>query len=140
MFGIRNLSQFESHKVVEFNDPNPVIIQGAEIFDTLCPVSKLTGVRENPVSLLSRVLDPAKARALDSVLQQLPTMRNEDPNMSDEDALDMCMARLETGTPAEDALVAERLASIADVLFVKPVQAETEQKINFSETETPSTE
>lgn len=138
MFGIRNLQPILDEK--EFKDPNPVIIQGAELFDTLCPVSKLTGVRENPVSLLSRVLDPAKARALDAVLQQLPAMRNEDPRMSDEDALDMCMARLETGTPAEDALVAERLASIADVLFVKPVQAEVETKIDFSDTETPSSE
>lgn len=138
MFGIRNLLPILDEK--EFNDPNPVIIQGAEIFDTLCPVSKLTGVRENPLSLLSRVLDPAKARSLDAILQQLPAMRNEDPRMSDEDALDLCMSRLETGTPAEDALVAERLASIADVLFVKPVQAEVEQKIDFSDTENPSSE
>lgn len=132
MFGIRNLAD-----VTVASRPRPLpsgychLIEGSEVFDTLCPVSKLSGLRENPLQLLSRVLDPAKARLVDSVLQQIPSSNPEGVKISDEDALDLIMDRLSTGTPSEDAIVRNKLSQMVDVLLPREIQQEVEQKIEF---------
>ena len=97
-------------------DNNPAICEGADIYDVLCPVSKLSGVRENPLLLLSRVLSPDKARYIDMILQELPNIpTNQD--ISDDDALDMVVSRLNIGSPAEDDAVRVQLSRVVDVLL-----------------------
>lgn len=141
MFGIRNLSglpkvSYETRPIAGYCH----IIEGVAVMDTLCPVSKLTGYRENPLLLLSRVLDPAKARLVDSVLQQIPSMTPEGSKISDSDALDMIMDRLATGTPAEDALMRNRLSDMLDVLIPANVRSEVEQTIQFDQADALSAE
>lgn len=95
----------------------PSIIEGADIFDVLCPVSKKTGHRENPLSLLSKVLPPDKSVLASQILQEIPSIRQENPNLSDSDAIDLCVSRFSSGSPYEDGIVRDRLMSVADVLF-----------------------
>lgn len=117
MFNLRNLPAKES---VNYPIPDsPCICDGADVYDVLCPVSKLTGVRENPLRLLQSVLPPDKVRLADAILQELPAVQSENPNISDDDALDMVVSRLSIGTPSENSVVRERLASVADVLLPK---------------------
>ena len=117
-------------------DTNPVVLEGAEVFDILCPVSKLTGHRENPLSLISRVLTPDKSRALQLALQEIPADPQEGSNMSDDDYLNMLVPRLSSGSPSEDAMVRERLASMIDILRPDQVQPSGEQ-IQFESSDVP---
>ena len=95
----------------------PCIIEGADVYDTLCPVSKATGHRENPLSLLQKVLPPDKTRLAAQVLTEIPSIRQENPNISDQDAIDMCVSRFATGSKFEDNQVREALLRATDVLF-----------------------
>lgn len=57
-----------------FTSELPNLIDGVEVLDALCPVSKKTGLRENPLTLLRKVVsDPAKARLLEMALMELPS-------------------------------------------------------------------
>lgn len=94
----------------------PKIIEGVQELDVLCPVSKLTGNRENPLNLFMKVLPPDKAQVLGSVMQQIPSSSN-DSRLSDNDRFELLKSRLLTGTPAEDAQWISYLASVSDVLF-----------------------
>lgn len=140
MFDIRRLPKGVGFvtpvKVIDL----PNVIEGAEVFDTLCPVSKLTGFRENPVTLLSKVLDPAKARLIDAVLQEIPTLADEGGKISDSDALDLCMDRLATGSPAEDALVRKQLSSMLDVLIPVDIRKDVDQTIQFEQADAQQTD
>lgn len=99
------------------NDANPVIIDGADIYDALCPVNKLTGCRANPLELLRTLSnDPKRSRLLDSLMVELPTIAS-DSRLSDDDKIDMMMCRLSTGCPAEDDLYRSQLEKIAEPLF-----------------------
>lgn len=111
----------------------PSLIDGVEIFDTICPVSKLTGHRTNPLTLLGAVTD-GNARLLQAVLAELPAVQS-DPRVSDEDKLDMLVSRLDTVTFADMDAVRDALASISDSLFVKSEVKETAEKqvISFEE-------
>lgn len=134
MFGIRRLPDWAGVcDVVRINETISNQLEGAEVFDTLCPVSKLTGFRENPLSLLAKQLDPAKVRLVNAVLQELPVVANEDGRISDSDALDMIVDRLSSGTPAEDALIRSKLSDMLDVLIPQNMRQEVEQKIQFAE-------
>lgn len=99
------------------NKEVPIIIEGADVFDVLCPVSKKTGHRENPLSLLAKVLPPDKERLASLILQEIPSIQQENPNISDSDAIDMCVQRFSTGTPYEDQQIRSALFDAADVLF-----------------------
>ena len=101
----------------------PSLIDGVEILDTICPVSKLTGHRTNPLTLLGAVTD-GNARLLQAVLAELPAVQS-DPRVSDDDKLDMLVSRLDTGTFADMDAVRDALASISDSLFVKPAVKNT---------------
>lgn len=95
----------------------PLVIDGVEAYEVLCPVSKLTGHRENPLSLLKSLMnDPVKSRQLDAFLQELPTI-DAPKGLSDDDMVDLMMDRLSTGTPAEDDKYRRMLESVAgDIL------------------------
>lgn len=95
----------------------PRVIDGVEAYEVLCPVSKLTGHRENPLSLLKSLMnDPVKSRQLDAFLQELPTI-DVSKGLSDDDMVDLMMDRLSTGTPAEDDKYRRMLESVAgDIL------------------------
>lgn len=108
------------------NKDVPIIIEGADVFDVLCPVSKKTGHRENPLSLLVKVLPPDKERLASLILQEIPSIQQENPNISDSDAIDMCVQRFSTGTPYEDQQIRSALFDAADVLFP---QMSEEQKL-----------
>lgn len=123
---------------IKSEDSNPCVIEGAEIFDVLCPVSKLTGHRENPLSLMSKVLSPDKVRALQLALQEIPVDPQEGSKMSDDDYLDMLIPRLSSGSPSEDSLIRERLASMIDVL--RPDSQVKEGVIDFKPSDVPSGE
>ena len=104
----------------------PTVIEGAEVYDVLCPVSKKTGHRENPLSLLVKVLPPDKERLAASILQEIPSIKQEYSNISDADAIDLCVDRFSSGTPYEDDQVRQALFNVADVLF--PAQTADEVK------------
>lgn len=103
----------------------PNIIEGAAELDVLCPVSRVTGNRENPISLLTKLQDDAMARQLSIVLQELP-VNNAPSGMSDKDLADLVIPRLATGTPAEDDRIRDFLMSVADVVFPSSEMAKSE--------------
>lgn len=132
------LERSKNLKVVEkVNKEVPIIIEGADVFDVLCPVSKKTGHRENPLSLLARVLPPDKERLASLILQEIPSIQQEDPNISDSDAIDMCVQRFSTGTPYEDQQIRSALFDAADVLFP---QMSEEQRAAVVEPSSPAAE
>lgn len=93
----------------------PVVIEGVNELEVLCPISKLTGNRENPLQLINKLLPPDKAQLLSGILQELPATSN-DSRLSDEDRFSLLKSRLLTGTPSEDAQWMSYLSSVADVL------------------------
>lgn len=128
--------------VLECDLIKPAVIEGADIFDTLCPFNKFNGHRENPLSLLGKITG-ADSQLLNSILQELPTIAS-DPNLTDEDRVNFLVPRLCSGTPAEQAIVAGHLMKNLDALGLSQKQAESvvsdSQKIDFSDTETPKSE
>lgn len=116
------------------------VIEGAEIYDTICPVSKLTGHRESPFKLLSKI-SGADSALVNQVLQELPSIAS-DARLSDEDRVQSLVSRLSTGTPAEDAIMAEKLMADLDALGLKVSSAEdvkeaVKDTIDFAETPNP---
>ena len=151
----KNFGLFSATKLVEVKDRSldykgsilesernlPNVIEGTELIDTLCPVSKNTGRRENPLSLLGK-LTGAESSLLNSVLQELPTLRS-DPRLTDEDRVAAVVDRLSTGSPAEDALMAERLMKDIDALglsskVAEDVKSDASDTIKFDVSEVPA--
>lgn len=121
--------------------PAVEVIEGAEILDVVCPVSKFTGHRESPFKLLGK-LTGAKSDLLNTVLQEIPAIAS-DSRLSDSDRVDMVVQRLSSGTPAEDALLAERIMNDIDALGLsnKSVQVPSDSsKIAFESSDAPSSE
>lgn len=116
----------------------PVVVEGADLLDTLCPVSNSTGKRCNPLSLLG-MLTGAKADVLNSLLQELPVVASN-PNLSDEDRAQFVVERCSTGTPAEDALMAKRIMADLDALGLSYKEKESvvsDSSISFSPSDAP---
>lgn len=136
-FGCFNLLTQPSDEVCVVA-PTVEVIEGAELFDVVAPVSKFTGHRENPLSLLGK-LTGAKADVLNVVLQELPTVAS-DPRLSDEDRVAYIVERCSTGTPAEDALMAERLMNDIDALGLRnqDVDKPSETSIKFDSQDSPN--
>lgn len=107
------------------------IIEGVQELDTLCPVSKVTGHRGNPLQLLRTALSDSAARLLDAVLQEIPTVK--DLPVSDDEKLSMCVQRLYTGSLAEQDALTRELSQYVDTLFPdKPEVAEqVKESIQF---------
>lgn len=116
---------------------SPRIVEGVEVIDTLLPVSKLTGRREDPLTLLKSQFSK-DSRLLDSLLQELPTIPS-DPNLSDADKVQLLAGKFDQGTPADNDAFVSRLMEVSDVLFpaqskqaVQEVkQAAAEEHIDF---------
>ena len=93
----------------------PTFVDGVDILDILCPVSKKTGLRENPLSLIRKLItDPAKQALLAQCLAEIPT-DNSQNMLSEEEKFEFCMQRLQCGTPAENEVYAEHLRSVLDL-------------------------
>lgn len=110
------------------------VIEGNEILDVVCPVSKFTGHRESAFKLLGK-LTGAKADVLNAVLMEIPVLVS-DSRLTDEDRVQTVVSRLSSGTPAEDALMAERLMADIDALGLsaKSVEQKVESiKFNASD-------
>lgn len=105
---------------VEYHTDAPKVIEGADIYRTLCPISKFTGHPESPFKLLGK-LTGANAQLLNSVLAELPTIAS-DSRLSDSDRADYLASRLCTGTPAENAEVANWILRDLDNIIPKPSQ------------------
>lgn len=136
-------SLYEEYKgsAIESDILLPPVIEGAEIFDTLCPFNKFNGHRENPLALLGKITG-ANSQLLQAVLYELPTIAS-DPRLTDEDRVNYLVPRLCSGTPAEQAIVADNLMKNLDALGLSQKSsqfASESQKIDFSETETPQSE
>lgn len=101
----------------------PVVIEGMDIIEQICPINPLTNKRSSVLEALGSVVsDPKKRYLVDELIKELPSIRNN-PNMDDEDRIAVLSERLETGTPFEDEQAAERLSEISDVLFRGSPQA-----------------
>lgn len=127
-----------------FTSELPNLIDGVEVLDTLCPVSKKTGLRENPLTLLRKVVsDPAKARMLELALMELPS-DNSYQQMSDEDKVNFLMMRLDSGTPSENEHYRNLLMDHISVLSPKQQEVAKESvdngKISFTESPVVSNE
>ena len=96
----------------------PRLVEGVSEINTLCPVNKLTGKRSSVLSLLYMVGDgKVNERVINTLLQDLPVIQN-DSNLNDADRFNFLAHRLESGTPAEDALMSERLFLVAKDLGI----------------------
>lgn len=114
----------------------PIVIEGVNELEVLCPISKLTGNRENPLQLLNKLLPPDKAQILGGILQDLPATSN-DSRLSDEDRFSLVKSRLLTGTPSEDAQWMSYLSSVADVLNleVPPLSSSVDSQLDSNSVE-----
>lgn len=112
-------STFNNEPFVEkefYREGAPSIIDGVDILDTLCPVSKKTGLRENPLSLIRKLVnDPAKQALLYSIIQELPT-DNSQVNLDEESKFEFCAQRLQVGTPAENEELFHQFESVIDLV------------------------
>lgn len=132
MFGIRNLEGREVEpKWLPNVDHLPRLVDGVELLDTLCPISKETGVRENALSLLTKVLDPKHQFLAEQILQVVPGVQ-EQQGISDDDALDMIVSRFDQGTPYENDQLRDRISRTLDVL-IPPQKDPKEGTIQFDE-------
>lgn len=111
----------------------PVFVEGVLEFETLCPVSKVTGHRANALTLLKLALSDKNSRLLDAILQEVPViqqMSGVDDNMK----LELLASRLSVGTLAEQDLLVSQLQKVADVLFPQSpeiAKAVSDQSIKF---------
>lgn len=111
---------------------SPIVIEGADVYDIMCPSSSLTGNRSNPLDLLRVALPDKDYRFLNQILQEVPSI-SSDPSLSDEDRINLLTYRLSSGTPAEDEIVMHQLMKVADVLFPdSPSDSVPSEKIVFS--------
>lgn len=124
----------------EKNDKLPSLCEGADVFDVLCPVSKKTGHRENPLSLLVKVLPPDKERLAAMILQEIPSIQQENPRISDADAIEMCVSRFSSGSKYEDQQVRQALLDAADLLFPDASDAEKAAAASAVASESPDVE
>lgn len=115
MFPFKNRNTYEL--VIRFNKDLPVVIDGVEAYETLCPVNELTGTRVNPLELLMAYSnDPVRSRKLTVLLSELPTIAS-DSRLSDDQKVEMLCDRLQTGVPADDDQYRRVLEKLAAPLF-----------------------
>lgn len=94
-----------------------IIIEGADIYDALCPVSSVTGLRENPLALLQTLVnDPQKSRLVQQLIAELPVVQST-KGVSYDDMIASLQSIFEDGTYYETDKFAERLMSISEDLL-----------------------
>lgn len=116
--------------VKEYN-PNgcPRLIDGVDIINTLAPVSKKTGMRENLLTLVRKLVnDPAKQALLYQVIQELPT-DNSQANLDEASMFEFCAQRLESGTPAENEKLLDSLQYVLDLQLDAEKAAAAQQEL-----------
>lgn len=140
MFGIISFSVPATKECLPVLDA-PRVIEGLDILKQVCPVNPLTGKRASILEALGSVTaDPKKRYLVDDLIRELPTIRNN-PDLDDEGRIMALAERLETGTPSEDARVAERLSEISSILFRGAPQAVKDVTQSLEETDSaPATE
>lgn len=108
-------------KPVDFSDYGfdfPKVIEGVEAYDLLCPVSSVTGCRENPLALLKSLInDPAKSRALDMILAEVPSAADTPAGLSNDQILEQLQSVFSSGTNYENDAFARRLMAISEDLL-----------------------
>lgn len=116
----------------------PCIIDGLDVLNTLCPVSKTTGLRENPLSLIRKLVqDPAKQALLFSIIQELPT-DNSQASIDEDSKFEFCAQRLNVGTPAENEALYHHLESVIDLVADSEKAAAAQQaaeKVTFGKSD-----
>lgn len=132
-FGLKREVNSSHYRVQDVD--NPVVIEGAEVLDTLIPVSRVTGRRANLLTQLQLVTGK-NAQLLESVLQDLPVLKS-DASLTDQDRFDILVSRLVAGTPAEDATLQEALFNHAEQLGLfnikEPENPAVASKIQFGD-------
>jgi hypothetical protein len=93
-------------------------VEGTDIIYELLPVSKVTGLRANTITLLQMALSPKYQGLIPQILQDLPTLPS-DGSLTDEDRCEMLAYRLCTGTPAENEQFTKQLMNVIGDLSPK---------------------
>lgn len=100
----------------------PRVLDCAELFDTLLPVNKSTGMRESFQSAIRRLQsDPVKARLLDSVTEQLPVIDSV-AGLSFDDKLASLRPVLDTGTSFDDEVWLNQVEDTLSSYLTPPVK------------------
>lgn len=141
MFGLckeKEWLQFEASdlRVVD----SPVLIEGKQEYETLCPVNPLTGHRDSPITILRYALTDKNKGLLEKVLQELPTIKQMD--VSDEIKLDTLVSALDIHSQTDRDIVAKELLSISEVLLdkgaIESPDSVDKGTIDFANTDSPS--
>lgn len=138
------LNRPTAKSVVDFSKENN-IIDGLEAYEVLCPISSVTGCRENPLQLLKTLVnDPAKSRALDMILQDLPSMSSPS-GASVDDLFASLQSVFVDSAFYEDDKFAERLMNISSDLLKsvgveKPIEKVDKVVPSVSESAVPTAE
>ena len=115
----------------------PRLIDGLDVLEALCPVSKNTGLRENMLSLVRKMInDPAKQRLLIGALQEIPTS-NQPSSMTDDQKVDFLTMRLESGTPAENDSIRQTLLDMIPDLPSGSSSPVSKDSIEFNKDDAP---
>lgn len=97
MYSIYRIKPFVE---VSYNEEvNPRVINGARELHALCGFDEGLGREPNLLSILTG-LDPSKSRLVGSLLATIPSNNSQFKN--DDERVRYCVARLSSGTPAED--------------------------------------
>ena len=117
MFGLSKENEFVPREpsFMVLDDNAPVLIQGIQEYDTLCPVNPLTGHRDSILKCLTMALSDANKGLVDNLLLELPTIKQMD--CSDEVKIDTLVSSLDVLAPADRDLVADALMKISEPLL-----------------------
>lgn len=140
MFGLCKEKEWKQFEVSELRVVNaPVLLEGKQEYETLCPVNPLTGHRDSPIMILRYALTDKNKGLLEKVLQELPTIKQMD--VSDDIKLDTLVSALDIQSQTDRDIVAKELLSVSDILLDKGVIDSSEsvqnENINFANTESP---
>lgn len=128
----KNLRNFYSVEpplpVVVPEEAKVCVLDDVSAFETLCPISSVTGHRANPLDALQMVLKPSEARLVQDVLQEIPFSGIP----SDTGDFSMIVDRLSCGTDAERSFYLSKLDSIASELYkIQPALRPDKDTIKF---------
>lgn len=107
-----NIARFNKVVIKRSECIEPLVIEGIEAYKALCPVSSVTGHRENPLKLLQTLAtDPAKQRLLASVLQEVD-VRSASPDLSNDDLIMLAGDNLSSGSFFESDIQAKKYMDV----------------------------
>lgn len=138
MFGLsksRRLEYVEPFERVLPEDVQPVL-EGAELIDSLMPVSSVTGNRMSFFDALRMVSGEKYSRQLDALMVEWPTVAS-DPRMSDDDRVDFLTSRLAIGLPSEDDRLRSQLEKVVADFAEVNLDFKSPDTIDFKPTDSP---